>query len=237
MLLMYSRSDSASSALSWITPLLNHQGLDIVTSRLVKNSFPLFFSFLSRYQTPPAQHARSETVCVCYLVLARCITPLYLRLFYRYLTQSRVCWLCWLALFGLNFVLRISLAGYRCSVRFHWFFTVTLRQVLLDLIRRAESLVFHWTTGQISFCFWLPIGWTVTEAHCQSAAGFVEQCCSFLGLAIICVTRCFLVLQCCAELGESHCESPTEVIQTKTRTLGRCNGFLSTFIKCILEVE
>lgn len=42
----------------------------------------------------------------------------------------------------------------RRFVRLHWFLAVTLRQLLLDPINHAESLVFVWTTRQILSIFY-----------------------------------------------------------------------------------
>lgn len=65
----------------------------VVTSILVKNYFPLIFSFLAQYQNISTQLVCNETDFVRYLFS----TPsffrsyaIYLRLFHEHLVQSRV---------------------------------------------------------------------------------------------------------------------------------------------------
>lgn len=95
-----------------------------------------------------------------------------------------------------TFILSQLLFDGRHSGCLHWFLVATIRQVLLDLIRRAESVVCAWTKDRILciysimwsilLCyFWLKFGWTPTEAHYHELyRGICGVVLCFLGLCI-----------------------------------------------------
>lgn len=109
----------------------------VVTSRRVKISFPLFFSFFFSCQTTPAKLASNDIGFNRRLFSAQCIYPplfrpcaLYLKLFRGYLVLSRDTLLgeaCFVA-FHVHFILTLTLVECRRSVCLHWFLAVTRRR-------------------------------------------------------------------------------------------------------------
>lgn len=132
----------------------------------------------------------------------------------------------WLLLFQSTFVSSLTLIGCRLFVCLQWFLAVTLRPVLLDLIKCAEFLAFEWIAGQILSCLWTPFGWIVTEAQRQITVEFAEHREFFLVFASVWATRYFEVSKGYPKpwksiFRESHCKSPIEFTRIKNGTFGR----------------
>lgn len=81
-----------------------------------------------------------------------------------------------------TFLLSLTLVDCKCTIYLYWSLALTLRRMLLDMIKHAKSLAFAVNVQQyipsnlfhrafnlrrfLSRC-WQPFGWIVTEAHCQ----------------------------------------------------------------------